>query len=185
MLCLGLSRVSGMEPQEMREKSIDPNPVSSQACKLAETELRWNELKKDLQKSPRAWVVPQSSYYYHNCEKLRQGRTVQNTNYNFYNYNINFSCNHEAGSVLAKNCEKIANLGGTFDQKNFSDFAAEVGRLNGCKSGTVSRDEKEKGKEQVKRPGVKNHTKEQRIHVTSLRGSIERNDRNEKSPFLS
>ncbi len=110
--------------------------------KFAETELQWNELKKDLQsqKSPRVSVVPQSSYYLHNSDKLRakaDATTIQNTNYNFYNYSINLGgcVSENVSSVLVPGTENSLPLKCSFSTPRDSSFTQSMilrGRKSGC-----------------------------------------------------
>ncbi len=126
----------------------NPRLLGTQVVKVAETELKWNELKKDLEKSPRVAIVSQNASYMKNCDKLLSRRTegtaaIQNTNYNFYNYNINFSCSHGAGSMILKG-EGEDDLGGTFDPrtKPFESARREADRVGIQSRLMARRDEK-------------------------------------------
>ncbi len=82
---LGTRKNQASAPREPRHRD-------NFRSKFAEAELRWRELKQDLQMSPRAETASQSVCYAKGSERLQRGGpvTVQNTNYNFYNYSINF-----------------------------------------------------------------------------------------------
>lgn len=96
----------------------DFSPILKQEANFTETESKWNELKKDLGKSPRVNINSQSAAYMTNCDKLAKaklaGSPQQNTNYNFFNYSINFSCEP---IVVTENNKSMMNFGRTFDHR--------------------------------------------------------------------
>ena len=119
---LSNSPISRFGLPKTHRKATDQGPFGLQVIKVAETELQWNEVKKDLQKSPRTAGMSQNLLYLNNCNKLARTKdsSVQNANYNFYNYSINFSCNHEPRSVIINDSD---NLWATFDQGSLKELS--------------------------------------------------------------